>query len=523
MKTSTLKKSIRLTLFSLIMAFAPPSASASSMLGILKTAVLGSLMLTQQSSGAPPQVISINSISTGVTDHGPLEINSTGHPILAYPKGNILEMASCSDLTCASLSYETVGSFNSPATVQDVSLRLDNSEDPVMSFSLFQGGVIDNIYVFPCSSCSSFPCTTSQCLPWTISFSNPLLYTSLAIRSNNAPLVSYFYHPNLELLLGPCAIGGTFFCPTPQTISSGGRYSYMKLSSGGNPVISHYNGFLNIDICQDATCNTAINIPSIDNVFGAPGNGQVPLQLDSNDRPRVSYGDGNSPYGLKFLACDDPICTNIIINTVDHTTSSNPIGSLSSLQLQKFTEFPIMSYLSDNFVTNKLNVAICHDLYCAGSVTILDGIDSGLNRQKATFLKLTDDGEYAVISYVVGSGPSQTLKVVTIKLNLTLPPTTDPTTTPTGVTMMPSASPSKAPTKNPTQTPTADPSISPSKTPTKSPAAPWRCLFGVARAPPGRSTLRSVTYRRARSPALAGSRPCAARLARPGRAGRREC
>ncbi|MEM7361892.1 MAG: hypothetical protein AAF335_02665 [Bacteroidota bacterium] len=432
MRPSTLKKSIRFILFSLVMAFLPPSASASSLLSMLKTAVLGSLVLTQQSSETP-QVISINNISTGVTDHGPLEINSTGHLILAYPKDNILEMASCSDFTCACLSYETVASFKSPSKVQDVSLRLDNSEDPVMSFTVFEAGPRGrtDIYVYPCYSCSAFPCTSSGCLPWTKSFSTPFVYTSLEIRSHNKPLVSYYDYPNLKLLLKPCGIGATFFCPTPQTISSGGRYSYMKLSSSGNPVISHYNGFLNIDICQDATCDTVVNISSIDRVFGAPGNGQVPLQLDSNDRPRVSYADGNPPYGLKFLACDDANCTNITINTVDHTSSSNPIGSLSSLQLQKFTKFPIISYLSDNFKSNKLNVAICHDLYCAGSVTILDGIDSGLNRQKATFLKLTDDGEYAVISYVVGSGASQTLKVAVIKLNLTLPPITDPTTTPT--------------------------------------------------------------------------------------------
>jgi hypothetical protein len=85
------------------------------------------------------------------------------------------------------------------------------------------------------------------------------LYTSVAIGTDNNPVISYYDHTNGDLKVYVCA-DAACASGTARTLDSTGAvglYTSIAIGTDNNPVISHFdntNGDLKVYVCADAAC-----------------------------------------------------------------------------------------------------------------------------------------------------------------------------------------------------------------------------------------------------------------------------
>ena len=144
----------------------------------------------------------------------------------------------------------------------------------------------------------------------------------------------------------------------PDTSSSNGQFSSMKLDFDGNPVISHIDpatGDLRVTRCFDPACVVARTNIADSGILGQ----YTSLQLDQSDRAVVSYYDATTG-DLKLAHCQDTLCAGATVTTVDAT---NDRGQYSSLALD-VNHFPVISYYD---IGGQLILAHCADVDCAAA------------------------------------------------------------------------------------------------------------------------------------------------------------
>ena len=163
--------------------------------------------------------------------------------------------------------------------------------------------------------------------------------------------------------IGPQGAAGTELMTSsnPDTSSSNGQFSSMRLDFDGNPVISHIDpstGDLRVTRCFDPAC-----VVSHTNVADTGILGQfTSLRLDQSDLAVVSYYDLTNG-DLKLAHCADSDCTTASVVTVDDI---NDRGQYSSLALDS-ADLPVISYYDAG---GHLMLAHCADADCAGPATI---------------------------------------------------------------------------------------------------------------------------------------------------------
>ena len=157
---------------------------------------------------------------------------------------------------------------------------------------------------------------------------------------------------------GPQGAPGTELMTSsnPDTSSSNGQFSSMRLDLAGNPVISHIdpaNGDLRVTRCYDPSCVVARTNVADTGILGQ----FTSLRLDQRDRAVVSYHDSTTGT-LKLAHCRDIDCTTASAVTVD---GNNNRGQYSSLALDG-AGFPVISYYD---TSGHLMLAHCADADCA--------------------------------------------------------------------------------------------------------------------------------------------------------------
>ena len=127
------------------------------------------------------------------------------------------------------------------------------------------------------------------------------LYTSMAIGSDNIPIISYYDATNQDLMVYKCSniscsVGVSIRLDTTGDV---GKYSSIAIGDN-NPFISYYdmtNHDLKLYICSNASCSTgsAKVIDSTDAVGSYPS-----IAIGANNTPVISYYDitnGDLSYG----------------------------------------------------------------------------------------------------------------------------------------------------------------------------------------------------------------------------------
>ena len=192
--------------------------------------------------------------------------------------------------------------------------------------------------------------------------------------------------------IGPQGAAGTelMTSSSPDTSSSNGQFSSMRLDFDGNPVISHIDpstGDLRVTRCFDPACVVARTNVADTGILGQ----FTSLRLDQSDLAVVSYYDLTNG-DLKLVRCLDSECATASVVTVD---DNNDRGQYSSLALDS-SDFLVISYYD---TSGQLMLAHCADAACATSPTI-NAVNTGEGGDIGQFSTLAlDQSGLPIVGY----------------------------------------------------------------------------------------------------------------------------
>ncbi len=216
-------------------------------------------------------------------------------------------------------------------------------------------------------------------------------YTSIAIGSDGNPVISYRDSQNGDLKVAKCAsseCAGPATITTIDSLADVGYFTSIAISSGGNPIISYFDGDnqdLKIARCTNPAC-TASSVGALDTTGSAGGSTSIATAAGGN--PVISYSD-NTNAQLKVAKCLTPSCGGATLSVVD-----NVLGQYTSIGVGSDGN-PVISYLDSG--TNDLRVAKCVDPACSGAATVTL-VDTAGSVGHHTSLAIGTDGN-PVISY----------------------------------------------------------------------------------------------------------------------------
>lgn len=252
--------------------------------------------------------------------HTSLALDSNGNPVISYrdATNNGLKLVHCGNPTCSSgNSIQLLDGDRDNHVGYDTSLALDSNGNPVIAY--YDNTNIDLKLV----RCGNATCSSGNTIMTVDGPGDVGIYPSLALDSNDHPVISYWDEVNLNLKFVHCGdttcSSGNIF----QTVDSAryvGLYSSLTLNDAGNPVISYFdftNENLKLVYCGDANCSSGNIIQVVDSV-GDQG-GVTSLALDSRGKPVISYFDfTNGDLKLARLTGDDtpPVITPTVTGTL---------------------------------------------------------------------------------------------------------------------------------------------------------------------------------------------------------------
>ena len=187
---------------------------------------------------------------------------------------------------------------------------------------------------------------------------------------------------------------------TPIDFTEGAKKSWgasgasIAMGSDGLGVISFYSSNLEVAHCEDVLCTNA-TITTIDSTMGAGRTNSITIGNDG--LPLIAYSTGplghNEP--LRVAHCDDFKCTSA---TISSHPLSNPYDRVTAVDITSGTDgMGLISYREQN--AYDLKVAHCEDLLCTTST--LTTLDGKVGRYPT--IAIGSDG-LGVISYVDSNG-----------------------------------------------------------------------------------------------------------------------
>jgi hypothetical protein len=173
-------------------------------------------------------------------------------------------------------------------------------------------------------------------------------------------------------------------------------YASIALTTADIPIVAYYTttptSALKIAICNNAICDNP-TIQTVDGDLGFLGVGtakyhSISIALDSNNIPIIAYWDVDD-FDIKLARCNSLNCNAPIITTVD----SGDVGASISLALT-ITGIPVISYYNSN---GTIRLAHCNTIACnAPTFVTIDTVGTGGDH--ISQMKLTS-GDIPVIAY----------------------------------------------------------------------------------------------------------------------------
>ena len=227
-------------------------------------------------------------------------------------------------------------------------------------------------------------------------------YTSIAIGADGLPVISYYDNTNDNLKVAHC---GDIDCAegtnnnTITTVDSAdevGKYTSIAIGSDNNPVISYYdetNGNLKVVHCGNLLCSSDNTVLLLSNGGDGDDVGKfTSIAIGIDNFPVISYYD-ESNANLRVLHCGTITCIpggTVIATTID---STGFVGQYTSIAIGS-DDLPVISYYDTN---TGLKVAHCGNLSCSfNNFTITAGPGDGYGLY--TSIAIGENG-LPVISY----------------------------------------------------------------------------------------------------------------------------
>lgn len=287
-----------------------------------------------------------------------LALDSNGIPVMSYQDtvgGSNLALLRCNSATYC--DEPSIVILDDTSSFRYTSLALDSNDIPVVSYYDEDDGELE-LARCDTPTCNNVTITTVE------SAGNPGLYDSLALDSNDLPIISHIDGPNANLELVFCI---DLICSSHSTQildDNGFSWTSLELDSSGKPVVAYSDGNNDLKVaqCNDTACNT-VTITILDSTTNAGG---ASLELANGNIPVVSYFDGDGT-DLELARCSDAACSTVNRTTVD---SAGRVGEWSSIGLDS-NQIPIISYFDST--NGDANLAVCNDLLCSSpDISVFD-------------------------------------------------------------------------------------------------------------------------------------------------------
>jgi len=249
-------------------------------------------------------------------------------------------------------------------------------------------------------------------------------YSSLAIGSDNFPVISYWAITGNDLKLLHCTNTSCSTFDTPVAldfIDRVGSFNSIAIGSDTFPVISYYddtNDNLKLVHCKNVSCTGGVGVGfdtpvTLDFTTFAGLHTSIAIGFDGF--PVISYRD-NSVSGLKLVHCKNVSCTGVEgvgFDTPIILDSTGNVGLYNSIAIGS-DNFPVISYYDGT--NDDLKLVHCKIESCAGGVGVgFDTpvtLDSTDNVGLYTSIAIGSDN-FPVISYYISTNAN--LKLVHCK------------------------------------------------------------------------------------------------------------
>lgn len=228
-------------------------------------------------------------------------------------------------------------------------------------------------------------------------------YPSIAIGSDNLPIVSYYDLSNDLLKVAHC---GNNTCTSGNTITvigSAGTNTSITIGADNLPIISYYDSVfqeLKVAHCGNVSCSSGNTLVTVES--GGVGNSNS-ITIGSDNLPIISYSD-DVGLDMKIAHCGNNTCsTGNTITTIDTT---NRLWFYNDIAIGN-DGLPIVSYPDHD--TFSLKVTHCGNNTCTSGNTTTT-VDSGGSLQAYYTSIAIGSDNLAIISY--SDSTSGTLKTI---------------------------------------------------------------------------------------------------------------
>lgn len=246
-------------------------------------------------------------IGSGGGSASSITIGTDGLPVASYCNASGLGVVKCGNAACS--SGNTLSTVDTSCTSNSIIVGTDGY--PVISYSKS-----NNLYV---TKCGNISCSSGNTSAVVDNQSQSGLYSSITMGSDNLPAISYFYSSGSGSFLrfAKCGNASCSSSNTISTVDSGpsggglGVLTSVAIGSDNLPLIAYYdatNKTVNIAKCGNASCSSGNATSSIDYGVGTiadPTN--ISLVIGSDGLPVLSYQRVSSSV-LNILKCGSENC-----------------------------------------------------------------------------------------------------------------------------------------------------------------------------------------------------------------------
>jgi len=364
----------------------------------------------------PLAAATVDSITGSVGRHASIAIGADNLPIISHYDftNTALKVSHCTDRACSSATSSTVDTGGVGVAGWDTSIAIGADNLPIISYG---DRTATSLKV---AHCNNATCTSSTTATVDTGGTNDVGgFTSIAIGTDNLPIISYLYNTATETGLkvvhcsaGDCSSGGTVTkIDMGPHFGGTGWYPSIAIGADGLPVISYSDvstQTLKVAHCDNTACTnstiTAVQSDVIEVAYSS-------IAIGADGLPVVSYRysdlAGGADRDLKVAHCNNVACTTSTSTTIDTSTG---FGSRSSIAIGA-DNLPIISY--GGGVSSGVKVARCTDVTCTSASIV--SVESGGNW--ATSIAI-DAGGYPVVAYDSGPNSGTSLHVTRIDVSV---------------------------------------------------------------------------------------------------------